>query len=172
MVTRWRSPTRRRTRAEAFRQPGLAIGIVRPQLLQQQGHVAIRNCKARRIDRSGAVLTRRRSQRRKSGPPSRLQERLGKPLALAIIEPRPAFQSCRNQIDAPQFGFPSKRIGQTKHEKRKLQICGRGAVERSPRRVTCPKGPGDRLRRDTIVRRSPPVHRAPLGRSDDVRCSR
>jgi len=46
------SPTRR-TRAEAFLQPGPAIGIVRPQgqFFQQQRHV-VRNRKARRIDRS------------------------------------------------------------------------------------------------------------------------
>ena len=41
--------------AEAFLQPGPAMGIVRPhgQLFQQRRHVAIRYRKAAQIDRSG-----------------------------------------------------------------------------------------------------------------------
>jgi hypothetical protein len=53
---------------------------------------------------SGAVLTRRREPSAELAPvkPQRcLQARHKEPLALRRVEPRPAFQSCRNQIDAP-----------------------------------------------------------------------
>jgi hypothetical protein len=77
-------------------------------LFQQQGHIGIRNCKARRIDRSGerrgpdppqepsAELARLEPQRR-------LQARLEKPLALRWVEARPALHRGLKQIDAPHL---------------------------------------------------------------------
>jgi hypothetical protein len=56
-------PSRRTTRAEAL-PPGAAIGIVRPrgQLLEQQGHVGVRNCEAHQIDRRGERMVFEPSQ--------------------------------------------------------------------------------------------------------------
>jgi hypothetical protein len=48
--------------------------------------------------------------------------------------------------NSPTFGLNAWKR-KSKIEKRKLGICSMGAVARSPRRVTCPEGPRDRLRR-------------------------
>ena len=113
MVTRWRSPTRRRTRADgAFLHLGPAIARLQAQF-QHQGHVAIRDRKGRQIDRSGERCgpdppPKPTAKLRPAEPDRRPQEHLGKPLALALIEPLPSFQSYRNQIDAPHSRFPLK----------------------------------------------------------------
>jgi hypothetical protein len=83
--------------AEAFLQPGPAIGIVRPQrqCFQQGGKIAIRNCEAAQIDRSGErpisePLPKPIPHRNPVEPQRRTDERLEKLLALQWAEPRNA----------------------------------------------------------------------------------
>jgi hypothetical protein len=106
---------------------------------QQDGKVGIRNRKARRIDRScerpiSEPLPKPISHRNAVEPQRRTDERFKKLVALRRVEPRPALHCGRDQIDARHFRVPfEKRIGQTKHKKRKTQISSIGAVTRSPR---------------------------------------
>src|SRR5258707_448577 len=78
-------------------QSGPAIGIVRPegQLFQQQGHVAIRNRKGRRIDRDERMasepLPEPFPELKPVEPQRRTDERLEKLVALLRVEPRPAL---------------------------------------------------------------------------------
>ena len=90
--------------------------------LHDERNVGVPKHVAGRIDRSG--------ERRGPDPPPkptaklssaepqrRPQEHLGKPLALAIIEPRPAFQSYRDQINAPHMrALKGPTLSKRKHK--------------------------------------------------------
>jgi len=90
--------------------------------------VGLRNGEAGRIDRRGergfvepphepsAEFLPLKAQRRP-------QARLEKPLALAIIEPRPALHRGVKQINASHLASYEKQMQQRKPQKRKLQIC-------------------------------------------------
>ena len=113
----------------AFLQSGPAIGIVRSQgqPFQQKRHVAIRNRKGRRIDRSGErpvsePLPKPIPHRNPVEPQRRTDERLEKLVALRRVEPRPALHRGRDQIDAPHSRCPLKSGSDkrnAKNEKRK-----------------------------------------------------
>jgi hypothetical protein len=67
------------------------------QFFQQQGHIGIRNCEARRIDRSGERPAfeplLEPSPQSKLVEPHRRHERPEKPLALRCVKPRPALHN-------------------------------------------------------------------------------
>jgi hypothetical protein len=98
-------------------------------LFQQRRHVAIRNRKGRRIDRSGERRgpdppQEPRSKLRPVEPQRSLHARLENPRALLWGEPRPASHRSLNQINSPHFACPLKsEIEQKKLRIRKTQIC-------------------------------------------------
>jgi hypothetical protein len=63
----------------------------------------------------------------------RLRARLEKPIALRRAEPRSAFQSCRNQIDAPHFACPLKTGWSKRNSKNENCKYAEGAPSRGGR---------------------------------------
>jgi hypothetical protein len=115
---------------------------------------AVSRYEAGRIDRSGERRVPEPPQKPSAElkpvkPQRRLQARLEKPLALLRVEPRPAFQSCRNQINASHLASLWKvRLSKRNHEN-KYPKYSQGSRSRALGRP--PKDPADRLRRAAIV---------------------
>ena len=79
------------------------------QCFQHQRQVAFRNCKSRQIDWSGKrrltnTPPKPTTKLRTAEPQRRLNASFEKLLALRWAGPRPAFQRCLDQIDAPHSG--------------------------------------------------------------------
>ena len=99
----------RRIRAGAFRAYGIifspsASSALKGNCFSSKAISAIRNCKARQIDRSGErpiePLPKPIPHRNPVEPQRRTDERSEKLLALRRVEPRPALHRRLSQIDA------------------------------------------------------------------------